>query len=153
MTVLAVHVPVRRVRVRAEPLALPAYMTPGAVGLDLLADVEAPVVLGPGARALVPTGIAVAIPVGFEGQVRARSGWALRSGVTVLNAPGTVDADYRGEIQILLVNLGTEPVMITRGERIAQLVVAPVTRIVWAETADLGDTGRGDGGFGSTDRR
>ena len=145
-------VPVEVVRVRPGPAALdlPRYMSPDAAGLDLLADVEHDLTLGPGERALVPTGIAVALPSGFEAQVRPRSGFALRTGVTVLNAPGTVDADYRGEIQVLLVNLGTDRVTLRRGERIAQLVVAPVTRIAWNEVAALPRSDRGDGGFGST---
>lgn len=144
--------PVEVVRVRPgpAPLDLPRYMSPYAAGLDLLADVPDEVTLAPGERALVPTGIAVALPAGYEGQVRPRSGLALRAGVSVLNAPGTVDADYRGEIQVLLVNLGAERVTLRRGERIAQLVVAPVTRIAWREVAALPASDRGDGGFGST---
>jgi dUTP pyrophosphatase len=128
-------------------------MTPAAAGLDLLADVEHDIDLLPGGRALVPTGIAIALPPGYEAQVRPRSGLAVRSGVTVLNAPGTIDADYRGEIQVVLVNLGREPVAVRRGERIAQLVVAPVTRIVWREVPALPASNRGDGGFGSTGGR
>ena len=145
-------VPVEVVRVRPgpAPLDLPRYMSPDAAGLDLLADVEHDVALAPGERALVPTGIAIALPPGYEGQVRPRSGLALRAGVTVLNAPGTIDADYRGEIQVVLVNLGREAVTVRRGDRIAQLVVAPVTRIVWQEVPALPASGRGDGGFGST---
>jgi dUTP pyrophosphatase len=119
--------------------------------MDLLADVEREIVLAPGARTLVPTGLAVAIPVGFEGQVRPRSGLAYRDGVTVLNAPGTIDADYRGEVQVLLANLGDRPVVVHRGDRIAQLVVAPVARVTWEEVGRLPATGRGTGGFGSTD--
>jgi dUTP pyrophosphatase len=145
-------VPVEVVRVRPgpAPLDLPRYMSPDAAGLDLLADVERDLGLAPGERALVPTGIAIALPPGYEAQVRPRSGLALRTGVTVLNAPGTIDADYRGEIQVLLINLGAEVVTLRRGERIAQLVVAPVTRIAWQEVAGLPVSGRGDGGFGST---
>ena len=146
------RVPIVRVRAAAEPLPLPRYMTPGAAGLDLMADVQDDVTLAAGDRCLVPTGIALAIPPGYEGQVRPRSGLAVRQGLTLLNAPGTVDADYRGEVQVLLVNLGREPVRIQRGDRIAQLVVAPVTRIEWAETATLAGTDRGAGGFGSTGR-
>jgi dUTP pyrophosphatase len=144
--------PVEVVRVRPGPasLDLPQYQSPDAAGLDLLADVEQDVALHPGERALVPTGLAIALPPGFEAQVRPRSGLALRTGVTVLNAPGTIDADYRGEIQVLLVNLGAEPATVRRGERIAQLVVAPVARIAWREVSDLPGTRRGDGGFGST---
>jgi len=146
----ALPVEVMRVRPGPAPLDLPRYMSAGAAGLDLLADVPHEVTLAPGERMLVPTGIAVALPPGYEAQVRPRSGLALRSGVSVLNAPGTVDADYRGEIQVLLVNLGRERVTLRRGERIAQLVIAPVTRIAWHEVAALARSDRGDGGFGST---
>jgi dUTP pyrophosphatase len=147
-----VRVPIVRVRDAAEPLPLPRYMTPGAAGMDLLADVLEDVALAPGDRCLVPTGIAVAIPPGFEGQVRPRSGLAVRQGLTLLNAPGTIDADYRGEVQVLLVNLGREPVRVRRGDRIAQLVVAPVARVIWQEAGALAESERGAGGFGSTDR-
>ena len=142
---------VARVGQRGTPLPLPRYMTADAAGMDLLADVEAEVVLRAGERGLVPTGLALAIPPGFEGQVRPRSGLAARDGLTVLNAPGTIDADYRGEVQVLLVNLGRTPVCIRRGDRIAQLVVAPVTRAAWQEVPALPETTRGAGGFGSTD--
>src|SRR5712664_4036982 len=125
-------------------------MTPDAAGMDLRADLEAEIVLAPGERRLVPTGLAVAIPSGFEGQVRARSGLAVRHGLTVLNAPGTIDADYRGEVQVLLVNLGCEPVSVRRGDRIAQLVIGPVARVAWREVATLPESARGAGGFGST---
>jgi len=147
-----VRVPIVRVRAAAEPLPLPRYMTPGAAGMDLLADLEADVILEAGDRRLVPTGIAIALPPGFEGQVRPRSGLAVRQGLTLLNAPGTIDADYRGEVQVLLVNLGREPIRIRRGDRIAQLVVAPVARVVWQEAGALAESERGAGGFGSTDR-
>ena len=145
-------VPVRVVRLdHGAGLDLPAYQTAGAAGLDLVAALapDQALVLEPGARALVPTGLAIALPPGYEAQVRPRSGLALRHGVTVLNAPGTVDADYRGEVGVLLVNLGTEPFTITRGTRIAQLVLARVERLAWAE-GDLDATARGAGGFGST---
>ncbi len=147
-------VPVEVVRVRPgpAPLDLPRYMSPEAAGLDLLADCAAAVRLAPGERTLVPTGIAIALPPGYEAQVRPRSGLALRAGVTVLNAPGTVDPDYRGEIQVLLVNLGHDAVIVERGERIAQLVVAPVARIAWREVAALPPSERGADGFGSTGR-
>jgi dUTP pyrophosphatase len=125
-------------------------MSADAAGMDLLADVEDDVVLCAGERRLVPTGLAVAIPRGFEGQVRPRSGLAHREGVTLLNTPGTIDADYRGEIQVLLVNLGPAPVRVRRGDRIAQLVIAPVVRAEWREVRTLAPTGRGGGGFGST---
>jgi dUTP pyrophosphatase len=135
-------------------LPVPAYETAAAAGLDLPAAVppDAPIVIAPGARALVPTGLALQFPVGFEAQVRPRSGLALRHGVTVLNAPGTIDADYRGELKVLLVNHGGEPFEVTRGARIAQLVLAPVARatVVEAETVDPSE--RGEGGFGSTGR-
>jgi dUTP pyrophosphatase len=131
-------------------LALPATATAGAAGVDLLAANDAEMTIAPQGRALVPTGIAIALPVGFEAQVRPRSGLALKHGVTVLNAPGTVDSDYRGEIGVVLVNHGAAPFTVTRGMRIAQLVVAPVTRIAWAEAETLEDTARGAGGYGST---
>jgi dUTP pyrophosphatase len=150
MSTAVVRVPI--VRVRQSTLPLPAYMSPGAAGMDLMADVDA-VELAPGARALVATGIVIALPAGYEGQVRPRSGLAVRQGLTVLNAPGTIDSDYRGEVQVLLVNLGHEVVTVRRGDRIAQLVVAPVTRVVWSESTTLEGTVRGAGGFGSTDRR
>ena len=133
-------------------LPLPSYQSALAAGLDLLAAVpaDAPLTLAPQARALVPTGIAIALPPGSEAQVRPRSGLASRHGLTVLNSPGTIDADYRGEVQVLLINLGSAPVAITRGMRIAQLVIAPVIRAELRETADLPKTARGKGGFGST---
>jgi dUTP pyrophosphatase len=133
-------------------LALPAYQSDHAAGLDLMAAVPAdtPVWLAPGGRALIPTGIAIALPPGAEAQVRPRSGLAARHGVTVLNAPGTIDADYRGEVQVILVNFGSDSFAVTRGMRIAQLVVAPVARARLREVAALDATPRGDGGFGST---
>jgi dUTP pyrophosphatase len=145
-----IPVPVKRVGNRGPPLELPRYMSEGAAGMDLRAD-EA-VALAPGERRLVPTGIAVAIPAGFEGQVRPRSGLALKLGLGVVNAPGTIDSDYRGEVGVILVNWGSDPVRLERGERIAQLVVAPVTRAELVPVAELPDTSRGGGGFGSTGR-
>jgi len=133
-----------------EGLPLPAYGSPGAAGLDLLAALKSELVLMPGARAIIPCGIEIALPEGYEAQVRPRSGMALRHGVTVLNAPGTVDSDYRGEVCVVLVNHGSEPFAVKRGMRIAQLVVAPVSRVEWRETAELPESGRGAGGFGST---
>ena len=132
----------------------PHYATEGAAGLDLRAAVphDAPVTLAPGARALIPTGFALALPADHEAQVRPRSGLALREGVTCLNTPGTIDCDYRGEVQVMLVNLGAEPAVVRRGERIAQMVVAPVSRAVFTEVAALDETARGAGGFGSTGR-
>lgn len=133
-------------------LPLPSYQSEHAAGLDLLAALpaDAPLTLAPGARALVPTGVAIALPPGHEAQVRPRSGLAVRHGLTVLNAPGTIDADYRGEVQVLLINLGQEPVAVTRGMRIAQLVVAPATHARLSEAQTLDETLRGKGGFGST---
>ena len=135
-----------------EDLPLPSYQSASAAGLDLLAAVPstAPVTIAPGARALVPTGIAIALAGGYEAQVRPRSGLAARHGLTVLNAPGTIDADYRGEIQVLLINLGEKPVTVTRGMRIAQMVIAPVLRANISEVASLDQTTRGSSGFGST---
>jgi dUTP pyrophosphatase len=133
-------------------LPLPSYATAGSAGMDLYAAVEAPLRLAPGARALAPTGLALALPEGYEGQVRARSGLALKKGLAVLNAPGTIDSDYRGEVAVILVNLGSDEVEIARGDRIAQLVVAPVTRVAVRESDALPESGRGAGGFGSTGR-
>ncbi|MEW6770569.1 MAG: dUTP diphosphatase [Bacillota bacterium] len=145
----AVKVAVRRLP-GAEDLPLPEYATPGAAGVDLHAAVDEETTLPPGGWCLVPTGIAIALPEGYEGQVRPRSGLALKHGVTLLNTPGTVDADYRGEVKVILINLGKEPFTVRRGDRIAQLVVQPVARIVWRETSSLEETDRGDGGFGHT---
>jgi dUTP pyrophosphatase len=138
----------RRVADRGPALPLPAYATEGSSGLDVRADDD--VLLPPLGRAVVPTGLAVAVPPGFEVQVRPRSGLAAKHGVTVLNAPGTIDADYRGEVGVILINLGPETFAVRRGDRIAQLVVAPVTRVEPVEAASLDDTGRGAGGFGHT---
>jgi len=131
-------------------LPLPEYHSPQAAGLDLLAAVPADMIIQPGQRALVPTGIAIALPPGNEAQVRPRSGLAARHGITVLNTPGTVDADYRGEIQVILINLGEAPYVVQRGARIAQLVIAPVLRATLSESRELADTQRGGDGFGST---
>jgi dUTP pyrophosphatase len=133
-----------------EDLPLPCYATELAAGADLLAAVVEELVLQPGERSAVPTGLAIALPPGYEAQVRPRSGLALKSGVTVANAPGTIDSDYRGEVRVILVNLGTVPYVIRRGDRIAQLVCAPVTRVRFTVTAALPSTDRGEGGFGST---
>lgn len=146
-----VTVAIRRLA-HGEGLPLPAYATAGSAGLDLLAALDRPVEIPPGGRTLIPTGLAMELPEGYEAQIRPRSGLALRHGLTVLNAPGTVDSDYRGEVTVLLVNLGDQPVRLARGERIAQLVVAPVTRIAWSERAELSETSRGAGGYGSTGR-
>ncbi|EPX62866.1 Deoxyuridine 5'-triphosphate nucleotidohydrolase [Cystobacter fuscus DSM 2262] len=143
---------VRRVRTHPEPLPLPRYETALAAGMDLRADIEGELTLGPLERAAIPTGLALALPPGFEAQLRPRSGLALRHGLTLLNSPGTVDADYRGEVQVVLVNLSSHPFTVKRGERIAQLVVAPVSRVSLVEWEVLDSTERGAGGFGSTGR-
>jgi dUTP pyrophosphatase len=149
---------VTKVEIRQLPhgdgLALPAYQSADAAGLDLLAAVpeDAPLVLAPGKHALVPTGLSIALPSGFEAQVRPRSGLAAKHGVTVLNSPGTVDADYRGEINVILINHGDAPFSIRRGERIAQMVIAPVVQAQLFPVASLSATDRGSGGFGSTGR-
>jgi dUTP pyrophosphatase len=147
---MALTVKLRRVGDRGAPLDLPRYETAGAAGLDLRADVD--VALAPGERRLVPTGLAVEIPPGYEGQVRPRSGLAVRHGVGMVNAPGTIDSDYRGEIGVLLVNHGQVPVSFARGERIAQLVIAPVVQAELVLVDALSATDRGGGGFGSTGR-
>ena len=131
-------------------LPLPEYATPGSAGMDLLAAIAESVTLAPGERKVVPTGLQIALPAGHEAQVRPRSGLALKKGLTVLNSPGTIDADYRGEVGVILANLGQEPVTIERGMRIAQMIVAPVSRAVWRQTKTLPDSERGTGGFGST---
>ncbi len=135
-----------------EGLALPAYETEGSAGLDVRAAVaeDAPLTLAPGARAMVETGLSVAIPEGYELQMRPRSGLAAKHGITCLNSPGTIDSDYRGELKVILINHGAEPFVIQRGERIGQLVLAPVTRLQWDEVDALPETARGEGGFGST---
>ena len=145
----ALAVPVRRLPHGAD-LPLPTYATASSAGIDLLAAVEATVVLQPAARAMIPTGIAIALPEGHEAQVRPRSGLAARHGVTVLNSPGTIDADYRGEVAVILVNLGDAPFRIERGMRVAQMIVAPVDTIEWQEVESLPETVRAAGGFGST---
>ncbi|NTU76921.1 MAG: dUTP diphosphatase [Alphaproteobacteria bacterium] len=134
----------------AEGLDLPAYATEHAAGMDLCAAVKDDLVLKPGARALVPTGLSMALPEGYEAQVRPRSGLALKHGISVLNSPGTIDADYRGEVQVILANLGEEPFLITRGMRIAQMVIAVYTRATWQRVEKLPESTRGAGGFGST---
>jgi dUTP pyrophosphatase len=147
--VLGVNLRVRKLRPDAT---VPRYMSAGAAGMDLSAALDAELILQPDERRLVPTGLAIALPPGHEGQVRPRSGLAAKQGVTCLNTPGTIDEDYRGEVKVLLINLGQEPVRIAHGERIAQLVVAPVTRVSVDEVADLDGTERGAGGWGSTGR-
>ena len=149
---MSVQVQVKRLP-HSEGLALPAYATPGAAGMDLLAAVAAPLVIAPGQRVLVPTGLAIALPPGFELQVRPRSGLALKNGIVLPNSPGTIDEDYRGELQVIVMNAGQEPFVVERGLRIAQAVLAPVVRAGWVEVAELDETARGAGGFGSTGTR
>jgi len=148
------HIPVVQLD-HAQGLPLPAYETNGAAGMDLRAAVaeDAPLVIKPGARFMVPTGLAFAVPAGFEAQVRPRSGLAAKAGVTCLNTPGTIDSDYRGEVKVILINLGDEDFTINRGDRIAQLVIAPVVQASWGLTTSLDETTRGAGGFGSTGGR
>jgi dUTP pyrophosphatase len=134
----------------AQGLPLPSYATSQSAGMDLIAAINTDVRLAPLQRTLVATGIAIALPADFEAQIRPRSGFALKSGITVLNSPGTIDADYRGEIKVLLINLGTEEVVISRGDRIAQMVIAPVVQAAWNSVESLSDSARGAGGFGST---
>ena len=138
----------------ARDLELPAYGTAGAAGMDLRAAVpeDAPLTLAPGQRAMVPTGLKIAVPEGYEAQVRPRSGLAVKHGISCVNTPGTIDSDYRGEVHVVLINLGQEPFTLRRGERIAQMVIAAYQRIGWDEVETLDDTGRGAGGFGSTGR-
>jgi dUTP pyrophosphatase len=146
---MSVTIQVRRLP-HSDGLSLPAYATPGAAGMDLLAAVAAPVTIEPGKRALIPTGLAIALPPGFEMQVRPRSGLALRNGIVLPNSPGTIDEDYRGEVQVILLNAGDAPFTVERGMRIAQAIVAPVVRAEWQEVENLDDTSRSTGGFGST---
>jgi dUTP pyrophosphatase len=147
------HIPITRVHDTGDvPLSLPRYMTPDAAGMDIYADLTEDLTIPPLGRVLIPTGFAIALPQGYEAQVRPRSGLALRSGLTILNAPGTIDADYRDEVKILMINLGDQSVTIQRGDRIAQLVVAPVTRVQWREVDQLEGTDRA-GGFGHTDEK
>lgn len=134
----------------SEDLPLPAYETAHSAGMDIRAAVAAPMTLAPGDRALVPTGLRIALPDGYEAQIRPRSGLAIKHGISLLNTPGTIDADYRGEIKIIVANLGQEPFTIERGDRIAQMIIAPVTHIQWKEVDELNETDRGPGGFGHT---
>ncbi len=149
MSTVDVHI--RRLPHGAD-LPLPSYATAGAAGMDLLAAVDTPVSIAPAGRALIPTGIAIALPTGFELQIRPRSGLALKHGITLPNTPGTIDEDYRGEIQVIMLNAGDEVFTITRGMRIAQAVLAPVLHAAWTEVENLDETERGAGGFGSTGR-
>lgn len=145
-------VKVRRVRSGGGAQNLPCYMTPHAAGMDLCADLDDDMVLKPGERKLVPTGLVIALPDGFEAQVRPRSGLALRHGIALVNSPGTIDPDYRGEIGVILINHGSEPFVVRRGERIAQMVFAPFVRAQLVEVDELDETTRGEGGFGHTGR-
>ena len=151
--VTELRIPITRVHDTGDaPLSLPCYMTPDSAGMDIYADLAEDLTIPPLGRVLIPTGFAVALPQGYEAQVRPRSGLALRSGLTILHAPGTIDADYRDEVKILMINLGDQSVTIRRGDRIAQLVVAPVTRVQWQEVDQLEATERA-GGFGHTDEK
>jgi len=149
MNARAVTIPIQRLA-HGAGLDLPQRATEHAAGVDLVAAVGEAVAIGPGGRATIPAGIRIALPEGYEAQVRPRSGLAAKHGITVLNAPGTIDADYRGEIKVILINLGEHVFSIERGMRIAQMVIAPATRAAWAETGALAESDRGDGGFGST---
>jgi dUTP pyrophosphatase len=146
-----IRVQIKRVRPGPASLDLPAYMSDGAAGMDLCADIKGDLELTPMARVLIPTGIAIALPIGFEAQIRPRSGLALKQGFTLVNTPGTIDSDYRGEIQIIAINLGSEPIVIERGQRIAQMVLQRVIRAQWHEVGELPSSARQDGGFGHTD--
>jgi len=145
-----VSVEIKRLDPAFDDLPLPRYMTPGSVGADLYAALSEPLTLAPGKRALVPSGIAIAVPPGYEAQIRPRSGLAWKNGVTVLNTPGTIDSDYRGEIKVILINLSEENFVIQRGERIAQMIIAPIAIAEWQQVAELSETGRSAGGFGHT---
>jgi dUTP pyrophosphatase len=147
------RIEIKRVRPGSTALALPAYMTEGAAGMDLCAEIVGTLEIAPMQRVLIPTGIAIALPVGFEAQIRPRSGLALKQGLALVNSPGTIDSDYRGEIQIIAINLGAEPIVIERGQGIAQMVVQPVVRVNWHEVSDLAQTTREAGGFGHTDEK
>jgi dUTP pyrophosphatase len=146
-----IKVAIKRIRPEAD-LSLPCYMTSHSAGMDLYADLDADAVLQPGERLLVPSGIAIALPEGYEAQIRPRSGLALKNGISLVNSPGTIDADYRGEIGVILINHGDIPFILKRGERIAQMVVARFSRVEWAEQSELEETARGAGGFGHTGR-
>lgn len=139
--------------VNKSTLELPAYSTPLSAGMDLRADIDEPITLGSLEKAMVPTGLHIELPYGYEAQVRPRSGLAAKHGITVLNSPGTIDADYRGEIKVILVNLSKEPFVIKRGERIAQMVIARYEKIEWEQVCELSDSERGEGGFGSTGKK
>ena len=145
-----IRIQIKRVRMSEPALPLPVYMTEGSAGMDLYADIEASLQLAPLERVLVPTGVSIALPLGFEAQIRPRSGLALKHGLTMVNSPGTIDSDYRGEIGLIVINLGKEPVIITRGERIAQMIVQRVIKAQWEEVKALSTSERQEGGFGHT---
>ena len=148
-----IQIQIMRVRPGSTELPLPVYMTEGSAGMDLCADIDGELPLAPMARVLIPTGVALALPQGFEAQIRPRSGLALRQGVTLVNSPGTIDSDYRGEIQLIAINLGQEPVVIQRGQRIAQMVIQRIVRARWQEVKELPLSDRQNGGFGHTDEQ
>ena len=152
ITVEEIRIQIKRMRISHPPLPLPAYMTEGSAGMDLCADTECDLPLAPMERALIPTGIAIALPQGFEAQIRPRSGLALQHGLTMVNSPGTIDADYRGEIQLIVINLGQSPIILRRGQRIAQMIIQRVVRATWEEVGELAATKRESGGFGHTDK-
>ena len=148
-----IRIQIKRLRPSDPASALPAYMTDGAAGMDLCADIAADMTLAPMTRVLIPTGIAIALPMGFEAQIRPRSGLALKQGMTLVNSPGTIDADYRGEIQVIAINLGSEPIVIEPGQRIAQMIIQRVIRAEWQEVRELPSSERQAGGFGHTDKK
>jgi dUTP pyrophosphatase len=146
------RIEIKRIRPGAHQLDLPAYMTEGAAGMDICADIDHARTLAPLERVLIPTGVAIALPPGFEAQIRPRSGLALREGLTMVNSPGTIDSDYRGEIQVIAINLGSTPIVIRRGQRIAQMIIQRVARVEWIEVDELAASPRQSGGFGHTDK-
>jgi dUTP pyrophosphatase len=146
------RIEIKRIRPGAHQLDLPAYMTEGAAGMDICADIDHARTLAPLERVLIPTGVAIALPPGFEAQIRPRSGLALREGLTMVNSPGTIDSDYRGEIQVIAINLGSTPIVIQRGQRIAQMIIQRVARVEWIEVDELAASPRQSGGFGHTDK-
>lgn len=148
-----VRIEIKRLRPSPAQAALPAYMTEGAAGMDVCADLVDDLAIAPLQRALIPTGIAIALPLGFEAQIRPRSGLALKQGLTLLNSPGTIDSDYRGEIQIIAINLGADSIVIQPGQRIAQMVIQRIVRVDWQEVSDLPSSDREAGGFGHTDEK
>ncbi len=150
---MSIQIPILRCGKHSEGIPLPTYMTEHAAGMDIYAACEKEVLLKVGQRALIPSGFSIALPEGFEAQIRPRSGLALKQGVTCLNSPGTIDADYRGEVGVILINLGQEPVIIHRGDRMAQMVIHPVEKAVWVESTTLSASTRHDGGFGSTGKK